>query len=117
MNLLDGIIICGFKTPKSSGEFKYRLTRIPALGRTDAIEHTFKYVSNMITGIKEEPLDLKQLQELPGIVGYIVQEKDSLWDIAKKFHTTVENIVTTNELPGEQVKTGQRLLLVKEVGV
>ena len=68
-------------------------------------------------GIKEEPLDLKQLQELPGIVGYIVQEKDSLWDIAKKFHTTVENIVTTNELPGEQVKTGQRLLLVKEVGV
>ena len=38
-------------------------------------------------------------------------------DIAKKFHTTVENIVTTNELPGEQVKTGQRLLLVKEVGV
>ena len=35
----------------------------------------------------------------------------------KKFHTTVENIVTTNELPGEQVKTGQRLLLVKEVGV
>lgn len=71
----------------------------------------------VITGIKEEPLDLKQLQELPGIVGYIVQEKDSLWDIAKKFHTTVENIVTTNELPGEQVKTGQRLLLVKEVGV
>ena len=50
----------------------------------------------VITGIKEEPLDLKQLQELPGIVGYIVQEKDSLWDIAKKkFHTTVENIVTT----------------------
>ncbi len=38
----------------------------------------------VITGIKEEPLDLKQLQELPGIVGYIVQEKDSLWDIAKK---------------------------------
>ena len=50
--------------------------------------------------LKVEPLDLKQLQELPGIVGYIVQEKDSLWDIAKKFHTTVENIVTTNELPG-----------------
>ena len=50
-------------------------------------------------------------------VPYTVQRNDTLWDIAKKFHTTVENIVTTNELPGEQVKTGQRLLLVKEVGV
>ena len=39
----------------------------------------------VITGVKEEPLDLKALQALPGIAGYIVQEGDSLWDIAKKF--------------------------------
>ena len=71
----------------------------------------------VITGVKEEPLDLKALQALPGIAGYIVQEGDSLWDIAKKFHTTMGNIITTNELPGEQIKAGQRLLLVKEVGV
>ena len=38
----------------------------------------------VITGVKEEPLDLKALQALPGIAGYIVQEGDSLWDIAKK---------------------------------
>ena len=37
----------------------------------------------VITGVKEEPLDLKALQALPGIAGYIVQEGDSLWDIAK----------------------------------
>ena len=71
----------------------------------------------VITGVKEEPLDLKALQALPGIAGYIVQEGDLLWDIAKKFHTTMGNIITTNELPGEQIKAGQRLLLVKEVGV
>ena len=71
----------------------------------------------VITGVKEEPLDLKALRALPGIAGYIVQEGDSLWDIAKKFHTTMGNIITTNELPGEQIKAGQRLLLVKEVGV
>ena len=27
------------------------------------------------------------------------------------------NIINTTELPGEQIKAGQRLLLVKEVGV
>ena len=41
---------------------------------------------------------LQKLQELPGIVGYIVQPGDSLWEIAKKFHTTVGNIISTNEL-------------------
>ena len=71
----------------------------------------------VITGVKEEPLDLRALQALPGIAGYIVQEGDSLWNIAKKFHTTMGNIITTNDLPGEQIKAGQRLLLVKEVGM
>lgn len=74
-------------------------------------------METVITGVKEEPLDLKALQAIPGIAGYIVQEDDSLWDIAKKFHTTMGNIITTNDLPGEQIKAGQRLLLVKEVGM
>lgn len=69
----------------------------------------------VITGISSSPLDLKKLQELPGIAGYIVQPDDSLWSIAKKFHTTVSHIISANELADEQVKPGQRLLLVKEV--
>ena len=48
-------------------------------------------------------------------MGYIVQPGDSLWEIAKKFHTTVGNIISTNELADDQVKPGQRLLLVKEI--
>lgn len=69
----------------------------------------------VITGASVKPMDMKKLQELPGIVGYIVQPEDSLWTIAKKFHTTVGNIITTNELADDQVKEGQRLLLVKEI--
>ena len=70
-----------------------------------------------IEGVDADKLsvDMKKLQELPGIVGYIVQPEDSLWTIAKKFHTTVGNIITTNELADDQVKEGQRLLLVKEI--
>lgn len=61
------------------------------------------------------PLDVKKLQQMPGIVGYIVQEGDSLWEIAKRFHTTVDNIVATNGLASETIHPGDSLILVKEI--
>ena len=69
----------------------------------------------VVEGASVKPIDLKKLQELPGIVGYIVQPGESLWSVAKKFHTTVGNIITANELADDQAKAGQRLLLVKEI--
>ena len=69
----------------------------------------------VITGVSVKPMDMQHLQELPGIVGYIVQPEDSLWTIAKKFHTTVGTIISANELADDQVKKGQRLLLIKEI--
>ncbi len=69
----------------------------------------------VITSAEVKPMDLQKLQELPGIVGYIVQPEDTLWNIAKKFHTTVGNIISTNELADDKVKGGMRLLLVKEI--
>jgi len=69
----------------------------------------------VITEAKESPLDLEKLQALPGIVGYIVQPGDTLWDVAKRFHTTVAHVMEENELSDDAVRPGQRLLLVKEV--
>lgn len=69
----------------------------------------------VILGVKEEPLDLEKLQELPGITGYIVQPGDCLWDIAKRFHTTRKQVTEANGLSGEQIKPGDRLILVKEI--
>ena len=69
----------------------------------------------VVTGVHTEPLDIKKLQQMPGIVGYVVQPGDSLWIIAKKFHTTVDNIKETNGLSGDIIKPGDRLILVKEV--
>jgi len=62
-----------------------------------------------------EPLDTKKLQRMPGIVGYIVQEGDSLWEIAKRFHTTVDNIMATNGLTSDIIYSGDTLILVKEI--
>ncbi len=69
----------------------------------------------VILGVKEAPLDLEKLQELPGITGYIVQPGDCLWDIAKRFHTTRKQVIDANGLSGEQVRPGDRLILVKDV--
>lgn len=70
---------------------------------------------NTIVGAQLEPLDTKKLQEMPGIVGYLVQKEDDLWKIAKRFHTTVDNIMTTNNLTSQTVNSGDCLILVKEI--
>ena len=36
-------------------------------------------------------------------------------NIAKRFHTTVDNIVTTNNLASDTVRPGDCLILVKEI--
>jgi len=58
---------------------------------------------------------LEKIQELPSVIGYIVEEGDTLWTIAKTFFTTVDKIKELNELETDKVKKGDKLLLVKEV--
>lgn len=65
--------------------------------------------------MKETDLDMEKLQALPGMVGYIVQNGDSLWNIAKENHTTMEKIRELNQLSGEEVHKGQRLVILKAV--
>ena len=69
----------------------------------------------VIVEAMERPLDMEKLQALPGIVGYIVQNGDTMWDVAKRFNTTVEHVMKANGLTSDQVKTGDRILLVKDV--
>lgn len=68
-----------------------------------------------ITEIKEEPLDIEQLRKRPGFVGYVAKEGDSLWKIAKENHTTVEEIMKNNKRKEEQLKKGEKILIVKNV--
>ena len=63
----------------------------------------------------EEPLDLDYLQKQPGMIGYVVKTGDDLWDIAKRFHTTKQELMETNQLSGETVSAGQKLLVMKHI--
>lgn len=68
----------------------------------------------VITDVKFEPLSMEELEKRPGIIGYIVKDNDDLWDLAKRYLTTVEGIMEVNELGSETIKPGDRLLIFKE---
>jgi len=69
----------------------------------------------IIVGIEERPCDMEKLQNLPSMVGYIVKNGDTLWSIAKQFQTTVESIMTMNNLESDVIHAGNKLLLIKKV--
>ena len=69
----------------------------------------------VIRGVRELPPDMEKLQRMPGITGYVVQPEDTLWDIAKTFHTTREQVMAFNGMEQEEVRAGDRLILIKQL--
>lgn len=70
---------------------------------------------SFIVNFTEEPIDINMLQEMPGMIGYVVKPCDSLWKIAKRYHTTVEAIMEINNLESDLIHPGDHLLIVKEL--
>ena len=74
---------------------------------TQAIEN------EVVEDIKEGEFDYNNVKNLPGITGYVVCPGDTLWDIAKRYGTTVSKIMETNNLSSEEIKSGMKILVVK----
>ncbi|MGN0438081.1 MAG: SPOCS domain-containing protein [Lachnospiraceae bacterium] len=67
-----------------------------------------------VLDIKEKPLDIERKREMPGMIGYIVKQGDTLWSIAKTYYTTVERIMELNELESDLIGVGDKLVIMKE---
>ncbi len=67
----------------------------------------------LIGQVTVEELDAGRLGSLPGMVVYMVKEGDNLWNIGKKYYMPVESLRALNELESDEIKPGQKLLLVK----
>ena len=114
---------------ETAEDMKYGLTyaveqlSVGLLG-TDEIEvkavlafNSFLKAPVRIRNIKEvefAPFDLEELEKRPGITGYIVRDGDILWDLAKKYNTTVEGIMEVNDLESGDIKAGDRIFIFKE---
>lgn len=59
------------------------------------------------------PIDYEAMKKLPGIIGYIVKEDDTLWSIAKQYYTTIDSIRSINHLEKDELNKGQKLVIVK----
>ncbi len=55
----------------------------------------------------------KEDERLASVYIYTVQKNDTLWNIAKKYRTTVEKIIEFNQIEKEEIVPGQKLLIVK----
>lgn len=70
---------------------------------------------SLLVRVTEKPMDPSVISHMPGIVCYHVQEEDSLWDIARNFYTTIEEIKMLNQIETEETALPETLLLMKRV--
>lgn len=68
---------------------------------------------NVITNVNIGENTIEEMEQRPGIVGYVVKEGDDLWSLAKRNLTTIEEIQRVNELDSDKVKTDDVLLILK----
>ena len=47
------------------------------------------------------------------MIGYVVQAGEELWDIAKQFFTTTEEIMSINQMENDEIKEGDILLILR----
>lgn len=69
---------------------------------------------DMITKVEEQEFDEQTLENMPSMVGYLVQENEDLWTIAKRFYTTVEDVMQLNHMEQEVVERGKKLIIAKK---
>lgn len=74
-----------------------------------------KIHENIMVDLETEDIDIEKLQTMPSITGYIVKPNETLWDIAKKFYTTMEALQEMNDLESTTVHVGDKILILKQM--
>ena len=66
---------------------------------------------NIIENIEDDVLDISNLDS---INIYVVKSGDTLWEIAKKYKTSVDKIVMTNDIQDpDAISVGQKILVIR----
>lgn len=72
--------------------------------------------TDVITHIEFTEMDKSVLDKMASITVYIVQSGDSAWSIAKKYNTSLDELLQVNDLDApEAIAPGQKLLVLKKI--
>ncbi len=70
---------------------------------------------HVLEDITFEDMSKDELATYPSITVYTVKAGENLWDLAKRFNTTVKDIVEVNEVdPSYQPRQGEKVIIVKK---
>ena len=67
----------------------------------------------VLNSIKNVELTEEALPKMPSIIVYYVKSGDTLWNIAKRYQTKVEDIKAINDLKDDVIYPNQQLIIQK----
>lgn len=71
--------------------------------------------ASIVGNIEFEEIDPETLNNMASMTVYIVQKGDSLWKIAKRYNTSLDELLAVNDLENpNKISIGQRLLILKK---
>lgn len=85
------------------------------------IKHKMKFKRNRLISVVKEVEETGEIidkREGASITIYIVQKGDVLWDIAKRYNTTIEEILESNEnISQDNIMPGEKIIIQKKVDI
>ncbi|ABK62530.1 DUF3794 and LysM peptidoglycan-binding domain-containing protein [Clostridium novyi] len=81
---------------------------IKALGK---VYSNVNYITHKEFLVDIEPLEDEVVDKKASITIYVVQDGDTLWKIAKRYCTTVEDLIKINGLESENINVGDKMII------
>ena len=72
-----------------------------------------KHIEPIIVNIEESEFTKEEYEQMCSMVAYRVKDNDNLWDIARKYYTTVDMLKEVNKIVDKGIKKGDKLLIVR----
>ena len=69
----------------------------------------------MTTVLIEDEDTQSTCKKMPGMVVYVADGGETIWNVGKKYRAPLEPIRSLNQLTEDELQRGQKILIVKEV--
>ena len=73
--------------------------------------------ANIVSDVQEDALDFEKIENMPGMIGHIVKEGDTIWKLAKCYYASPEDIRAVNGLESDELTPGMPLLIMKNMEI